>query len=180
MTQHFWLFETAIGTGGVTWGEAGITGVQLPEMDVGHVRARLRRRFPDAVETTPPSAIQAAIERIVALLSGKQSDDLAGIELDLTRVPEFARQVYAVARRIPPGETRTYGQVAAELGDPLLARDVGQALARNPCPIIVPCHRVLAAGGKLGGFSAAGGVQTKQRLLAIEGANVPWQLPLAP
>jgi methylated-DNA-[protein]-cysteine S-methyltransferase len=180
MTQHFWLFQTTIGTGGVTWGEAGITGVQLPETDVAHVRVRLRRRFPGVVETTPPPAIQAAIERIVALLSGERTDDLAGIELDLTRVPEFAREVYAVARRIRPGETRTYGQVATELGDPLLARDVGQALARNPFPIIVPCHRVLAAGGKLGGFSAAGGVQTKQRLLAIERANVAWQLPLAP
>jgi methylated-DNA-[protein]-cysteine S-methyltransferase len=180
MTHHFSLFQTAIGTGGVAWGDSGISGVQLPERDEGHVRARLRRRFAGAVESAPPPVIQAAIERIVGLLSGEHADDLAGIELDLTRVPEFAQQVYAVARRIPPGETRTYGQVATELGDPLLAREVGQALARNPCPIVVPCHRVLAAGGKLGGFSAAGGVQTKQRLLAIERANVAWQLPLAP
>jgi methylated-DNA-[protein]-cysteine S-methyltransferase len=179
-TTSYCVFDTAIGAGGVAWNTTGVTGVQLPEPDAARVRARLRRRFPDAVERAPTAPIQAAIERIARLLDGDTSDDLADIELDLTRAPEFAQQVYAVARRIAPGETRTYGQVATELGDPLLARDVGQALARNPCPIIVPCHRVLAAGGKLGGFSAAGGVQTKQRLLAIERARIAWQLPLAP
>ena len=97
----------------------------------------------------------------------------------MQRVPELAQRVYAVARTIRPGQTLTYGDIAKQLGDPLLARDVGQALARNPFPMIVPCHRVVAAGGKLGGFSAAGGVATKQRLLAIERAQVAWQLPLA-
>jgi len=178
MTTSYYVFSTAIGAGGVAWSTTGITGVQLPEPDEARVRARLRRRFPDAVEQAPTVPIKAAIERMARLLDGHTSDDLADIELDLARLPEFARQVYVVARRIPPGETRTYGQLATELGDPLLARDVGQALARNPCPIIVPCHRVLAADGKLGGFSAAGGVATKQRLLEIEQANAAWQMPL--
>jgi methylated-DNA-[protein]-cysteine S-methyltransferase len=111
------------------------------------------------------------------LLSGAEAD-LSGVRLDMQRVPPFEQRVYEVARTIPKGQTLTYGQIATRLGDPARARDVGQALARNPFPIVVPCHRVLAAGGKLGGFSAAGGVATKQRLLSIERANVSWQLPL--
>jgi methylated-DNA-[protein]-cysteine S-methyltransferase len=110
-------------------------------------------------------------------LSG-ESPDLSFVQIDLNNIPALDRRVYELARTIPPGETLTYGQIATRLGDPLLARDVGQALARNPFPIVVPCHRVVAAGGKLGGFSARGGVATKQRLLAIERANISWQLPL--
>jgi methylated-DNA-[protein]-cysteine S-methyltransferase len=93
-------------------------------------------------------------------------------------VEPFEQRVYEVARTIPAGQTLTYGQIATRLGDRLLARDVGQALGRNQFPIVVPCHRVLAASGKLGGFSAPGGVATKQRLLEIEQANVSWQLSL--
>jgi methylated-DNA-[protein]-cysteine S-methyltransferase len=93
-------------------------------------------------------------------------------------VPEFPRRVYEVARTIPPGGTLTYGEVAARLGDARLAREVGQALGRNPFAIIVPCHRVLAAGGMPGGFSASGGVATKMRLLSIEGARAASQLGL--
>jgi methylated-DNA-[protein]-cysteine S-methyltransferase len=180
MTSGFSLFETAIGTGGIAWGAAGITGVQLPEPDAARVRARLRRRFPHAAEGVPPPAVRAAVERILGVLRGGSGDDLSNIELDLERVLPFARQVYAVVRRIRPGETLTYGQVAGRVGQPRMAREVGQALARNPFPMIVPCHRVLAANGQLGGFSASGGVVTKQRLLEIERANVAWQLPLLP
>ena len=114
---------------------------------------------------------------MTALLHGEPTD-LSGVPLDMDRVPSFERQVYELARRIPPGETVSYGHIATQLGDVRLARDVGQALARNPFPIVVPCHRVIAAGGKLGGFSARGGVATKQRLLSIERAHVSWQLPL--
>jgi methylated-DNA-[protein]-cysteine S-methyltransferase len=178
MTSGFCLFETAIGTGGIAWGEAGITGVQLPEPDAERVRQRLRRRFSNANESVPPVAIQDVIEHIRALMRGGQPD-LSAVTLDMRRVPEFARRVYEAARTIPAGETLTYGEIAKRLGEePRMAKDVGQALARNPYPIIVPCHRVVAAGGKLGGFSAAGGVATKQRLLDIERANASWQLPL--
>ena len=114
--------------------------------------------------------MRRAIEDITALLSGDRRD-LSGIALDLDGVAEFPRRVYALARTIPPGQTLTYGEIASKLGDPLRAREVGQALARNPFPIVVPCHRVLAANGKSGGFSAPGGVSTKLRMLEIEGAR---------
>ena len=177
MSLLYCVFETPIGRGGIAWGDRGVVGIQLPESDPSRVRARFRRRFPDSRESTPPPDIEQAIERIRALLSGSPVD-LASVPLDMSAVGPFERRVYDVARTIPPGQTLTYGQIAARLGDPLLARDVGQALGRNPFPILVPCHRVLAAGGKLGGFTAPGGVATKQRLLAIEQAHVSWQLSL--
>jgi methylated-DNA-[protein]-cysteine S-methyltransferase len=177
MSASFAVFETPIGSAGISWNERGVSGIQMPEPDGASIRTRLQRRFPQARESLPPPHIQRAIDEITALLHG-ESPDLSDVSLDMERVPPFERQVYELARRIPPGETLTYGQIATRLGDPLLARDVGQALARNPFPIVVPCHRVVAAGGKLGGFSARGGVATKQRLLAIEQANVSWQLPL--
>jgi methylated-DNA-[protein]-cysteine S-methyltransferase len=179
MNRSLCIFDTAIGVGGIAWGDGGVIGVQLPEPHAARVRARLRRRFSGARESSPTPEIQAAIERISALLQGQLSD-LSSIQLDMNGVPAFDRRVYDVARTIAAGETLTYGQIATRLGEPRLAREVGQALAHNPFPIIVPCHRVLAAGGKLGGFSASGGVATKQRLLSIERANVAWQLPLVP
>jgi len=170
MNTSFTLFPTAIGHCGIAWGERGIVGVWLPETDERGTRARLLRRRPDALESAPPPGVRAAIEKIVALLSGERRD-LGDVELDLEAVPAFHRRVYAVARMIPPGRTLTYGEVASKLGEPRRAREVGQALARNPFPIVVPCHRVLAAHGRSGGFSAPGGVSTKLRLLEIEGAR---------
>jgi methylated-DNA-[protein]-cysteine S-methyltransferase len=164
----FTLFDTAIGPCGVAWGPRGIVGVQLPEADAPATRARLARRFPEAREAPPPAAVQAVVDGIAALAGGAAAD-LSEAPLDMAGVPAFHRRVYDVARRIPPGETLTYGAVAARLGEPGAARAVGQALGRNPFPIVVPCHRVTAAGGKLGGFSAHGGRATKLRLLAIEG-----------
>jgi methylated-DNA-[protein]-cysteine S-methyltransferase len=169
MTKQFALFATAIGPCAIAWGGRGIVGVQLPEACEADTRARMRRRLPDASEAPPPPAVERAINAIVALLSGA-ARDLSAIGLDMDGVPDFNLRVYAVARQIPPGATLTYGEIARRLGDPGLARAVGQALGRNPFPIIVPCHRVLAAGGKLGGFSANGGASTKRRMLAIEGA----------
>jgi methylated-DNA-[protein]-cysteine S-methyltransferase len=171
------VFDTPLGPGALAWGEAGVVGIQLPEPDEQHLRSRIRRRFGGASEAMPPEDIRKAIRQITNLLEG-QPCDLSNVTLDMSHVPELAQRVYWEARKIGPGQTVTYGQIATRLGDPLLAREVGQALARNPFPIVVPCHRVLAAGGKLGGFSAAGGVATKQKLLAIERANVSWQLPL--
>jgi len=169
MTTQFVLFDTAIGRCAIAWGGRGIVGVQLPEAREATTRARMKRRFPDASEAPPPPDIARAIAAIVALLRGEASD-LSVVGLDMDGVPEFHRRVYAVARRIPPGATLTYGEIARRLGDPGLARAVGQALGRNPFPIVVPCHRVLAAGGKLGGFSANGGIRTKRRMLTIERA----------
>ena len=172
------VFDSQLGSGGIAWGPAGITGVVLPHASDASVRASLRRRHPAAVEAAPTVEIERVIERVQAVLSGESRDDLADIALDETEVPPYDRQVYAIARSLKPGETISYGQIATRLGDVHRAREVGQAMAHNRFPIIVPCHRVLAANGKLGGFSAPGGVATKQRLLEIERAAVSWQLPL--
>jgi methylated-DNA-[protein]-cysteine S-methyltransferase len=169
--HHFAIFDSAIGRCGIVWSERGINAVQLPMGSEDKTRGRIRQRYGDIVESAPPADIQHAIDGMVELLAGKPND-LRDVELDLDGVPEFNRGVYDIARSIPPGKTMTYGDIAKKLGGVELSRDVGQALGRNPCPIVVPCHRVLAAGGKPGGFSANGGVVTKLKMLAIEGAAV--------
>lgn len=162
-------FETALGRCGVAWGARGIVGMQLPEATTAAMRARLARRFPGVPEAPAPPFVSLALTRIEALLHGAR-DALDDVPPDMDDIPEFERRVYDVARAIPPGSTLTYGEVAMRLGDPALARAVGQALGRNPCPIIVPCHRVVAANGGMGGFSATGGAETKRRMLLIERA----------
>jgi len=172
MTGHsFCIFDTAIGRCGIVWGGRGINAVQLPMSSEDKTRARIRQRYGDIAEAPAPAEVQSAIDGIVELLAGKPND-LSDVVLDLDGVPEFNRSVYDIARTIPPGKTMTYGDIAKRLGGVELSRDVGQALGHNPCPIVVPCHRVLAAGGKPGGFSANGGVVTKLKMLAIEGAVV--------
>ena len=175
--RGFFLFDTPIGTCGIAWGDRGVVGVQLPEGSEMASRARLRREFPDAHESPPPPDVQRALDAIVALLSG-EARDLSFVELDMRQVPPFHRRVFEVARTIPPGATLSYGEIAARLGEPGAARDVGSALGQNPFPIVVPCHRVISAGGKLGGFSAHGGIKTKLRLLSIEGVQAPGTVPL--
>jgi methylated-DNA-[protein]-cysteine S-methyltransferase len=172
MTPDFTLFATKIGLCGIAWNEAGIFCTQLPEADEASSRARLLKRVPGAREAAPPANVQAVIARIVALLDSGKGDDFTDVALDMDRLPDFNRAVYAIARKIPPGATITYGDIAKQLGGVQLSRDVGQAMGKNPFPIIVPCHRVLAAGAKPGGFSARGGTATKLKILAIEGAYV--------
>jgi methylated-DNA-[protein]-cysteine S-methyltransferase len=184
MTDYgFAVFDTAIGACGIVWSPRGVAGVQLSEANERATRARLLRRFAGAREVPPPPDVQRAIDDIAALLRGERRE-LSDIAIDADGLPEFNARVYAIARTIPAGGTLTYGEIAERLGDRRLAREVGQALGQNPIPLIVPCHRVLAAGGKTGGFSASGGVVTKMRLLSIEGAqpNGPTlfaQLPLS-
>ncbi|MBA3592826.1 MAG: methylated-DNA--[protein]-cysteine S-methyltransferase [Polaromonas sp.] len=170
-TRFFALFDTAVGCCGIAWGDAGICGVQLPEADAAQTRARMLRRFPRAAQARPDEALLAAIRHICAMLRG-EPHEVDGLDLDMRGVPAFHQRVYAVARAIAPGQTLTYGEVAARLGEPGAARAVGQALGRNPFAPVVPCHRVLAAGAKPGGFSASGGIRTKLRLLIIEGAKL--------
>lgn len=168
----FTVFDTAIGACALVWGDGGVVGAFLPERDEPALRARIARRFPDAVEAEPPDSVRDAVAGVAALLSGEKRD-LSGVALDMSAVPPFHQRVYEVARAIPPGETLTYGEIAARLGAPReAARAVGEAMGRNPFPIIMPCHRVLGAGGKPGGFSAPGGVETKLKMLQIEGARV--------
>ena len=162
----FAVFDSPIGACGIAWNAAGIAGLQLPAPTADRTRARLKQRWPGAVESVPPPGVQRAIARILALLDGQATD----IPLDLHDVPDFHRRVYQVARTIPPGQTMTYGEIARRLDAPHESREVGQALGSNPIAIIVPCHRVLGADGKMGGFSASGGVATKRRILEIEGA----------
>ena len=170
MNPSFALFPSAIGTLAVVWSRTGLGAIRLPEANEILLRRHIARRFPGAVEERPLPGIDLAIRDICRLLAG-ESVDLTRVTLDMAEVPEFDRTVLALARTILPGETRTYGDLARQLGDVALARRVGQALGRNPFPVVVPCHRVLAANGRTGGFSAPGGVATKMRILAIERAR---------
>lgn len=172
------LFETALGPCGVAWGPGGIVAVQLPERDAASTRARLLRGLPLCHGAgDPPPHVRSAITGIQALLAGEPRD-LREVPLDMSRISPFHQQVYAIARAIPPGRTRTYGELAQQLGGLGLARAVGQALGMNPFAPVVPCHRVLAAGDRPGGFSAEGGAATKLRMLQIEGACPGGTLPL--
>ena len=177
MSEGFALFDTAIGLCGVAWNAVGLTGVMLPLTEGGDPRPRMARRHPDAAEGEPPEPVAEAIAGMQALLRGEKRD-LREVQLDDGHVPPLAVQVYAISRAIPPGQTLTYGDIAKRLGDISLSRAVGQALGANPWPIVVPCHRILAAGGRKGGFSAPGGADTKLRMLEIEGALAPDTLPL--
>lgn len=167
----FALFPTALGDCALAWSEHGVLGVWFPEPSEAATRARIRRRWPDAAETSPPAAVAEAMAAIARLLeSGRE--DLTGVGLDMSGVEGFERQVLEEARRIPAGQTLTYGELAARAGSPGAAREVGHAMARNRFPIVVPCHRVLAANGGFGGFSAPGGLESKAHLLTIEKAAV--------
>lgn len=173
MTENgFTLFDTALGRCGIAWSGHGIVCVQLPEGSAAGTRERLAGAVPDARPAEPPAPVRRAVDAITRHLRGEPAD-LSSVELDMTGVPEFRRRVYEAARAIPAGTTLTYGEVAERLGRPGAARAVGQALGRNPFALLVPCHRVVSAGGRPGGFSAYGGVATKLGLLAIEraGAN---------
>lgn len=168
VAQGFAVFETALGHCGVGWNEQAVVGCQLPEDSAEQTRARLVRRFPSACEQAPPAHARAAIDGVTALLRGDRAD-LTDIPLAMDTVPRFHRLVYELVRTVPPGSTLTYGEVASRLGYPGAARAVGQAMGSNPFAPVVPCHRVLAAGGKPGGFSSTGGVATKRRMLELEG-----------
>jgi methylated-DNA-[protein]-cysteine S-methyltransferase len=165
-----------MGTCAVAWRGDALTAVVLPTSERSAVD-RIRRRHPEVLSAAPPHEVRRAITEMTAHLNGAPRD-LRAVVVDLTGVPEFERRVYALTRAIPPGVTRTYGDVATALGDPSLARAVGQALGHNPLPLVIPCHRVLAAGGLLGGFSAPGGTETKRRLLALERAPAVSQIGL--
>lgn len=185
MNRSFALFNTPIGTCAIAWSEQGILGLSLPDDDPEATRHFIWSRVPGAGESAPTPEVEVVIAEIGRLLAGEPVD-LLGARLDLTGVSDFHKRVYDEARRIPPGSTMTYGQIAQRLKAPGTARAIGQALGANPFPIIVPCHRVLGANGAVGGFSAPGGVETKLRILNIERRNAPLEaslfadLPLAP
>ncbi|CAN5220145.1 methylated-DNA--[protein]-cysteine S-methyltransferase [soil metagenome] len=170
MSTGYAVFDTTLGRCSLAWNDVGLIAVQFPGASEADDRRRLESRHPGIAETDPPPAIAQAITRIQALLAGG-ADDLTSVALDLSALSPFALGVYEVARATPPGKTITYGEIAKQLGQPNASREVGQSLGRNPWPIVVPCHRVLGADGKVGGFSAPGGVTTKMKLLEIERAH---------
>jgi O-6-methylguanine DNA methyltransferase len=167
----FALFDTVIGRCAVAWNDRGVVAVQLPEADDAAARKRLLVRYPDAVEAPPRGEAKRAVEAMRAHLAGGM-DAMESMVLDYAGVPLFHRRVYEALRRIGPGQTIGYGELAERVGSPGAARAVGQAVGKNPYPIVVPCHRVLAAGGRAGGFSAYGGLATKRAMLAIEGVTL--------
>jgi methylated-DNA-[protein]-cysteine S-methyltransferase len=180
------IFDTAIGRCGIAWGEAGIVGVQLSEAREIETRRRLFRLYPDARELAPPLYVETAIDGIAALLRGEAAD-LSEVTIDIDGIQAFNARVYAFTRTIPRGETRTYGEIAASLRASGALHSVAQAIARNPFVIIVPCHRVLEAGGYADRMSPNGGSISRRRLLSIEGAGSPGSktlfdalLPVAP
>lgn len=163
---------TPLGVFGVVWADRGIVGSWMHARTAHEAAARIRRTYPTAVPAAPPPAIEDAMDAVARLLAG-EAPDLGDVELDMAGLPAFDRRVYEVTRTIAPGTTLTYGGIAKALGEePMRARDVGEALGRNPFAPIVPCHRVVAANGRLGGYSAPGGTDTKRRLLEIEGAEI--------
>ena len=170
-------FETCLGTCALAWRPAGLAAVRLPGPRGATALDSLRRRFPELEAISPPEWVGEAIASLVAHLAGGRID-LTAVPLDYGGIAPFEASVYREARRIPAGQTVSYGELAARLGDPGLARAVGQALGRNPWPIVVPCHRITAAGGGTGGFSAPGGAETKLKLLELEGALAVEGLPL--
>jgi len=168
----FAVAETPLGAFGVAWSDIGITRTWMHAGSVALTREQIHRAYAGAIEAPPPPGVQNAIDATVALLGGEPRD-LGFVQLDMRGVPELDQRAYAVARTIGAGSTMTYGEVARELGeDPRLAREVGIAMARNRFAPVVPCHRVVAAGGKLGGYSAPGGAATKRRLLELEHAAI--------
>lgn len=171
-THSYFVFETAAGFCAIAWSEAGIARFHLPSSTAEATERSLHRRLADAEAATPPADVMAVVEAAKRYFAGEQVD-FANVPLDLGAQDEFFMKIYAAARRIGWGQTTTYGSLARELGaGPEAARDVGQAMARNPVPLIIPCHRVLAAGGKIGGFSAPGGSTAKQRMLEMEGRPI--------
>jgi methylated-DNA-[protein]-cysteine S-methyltransferase len=173
----FTLFDTPIGTCSLVWKGETIVGLRLPEASASATRTRIKRRWPEAEEQAPPPKMHAVIDRVLALLAG-ETIDLSDVPLDFGAAPDFHKRAYEVARTIPPGQTMTYGEIAKRLGEPHESREVGQAMGKNPVAIIMPCHRVLGADGKMGGFSATGGVAIKRRILEIEGAAAVGAGPL--
>ena len=170
--RGYTIFDTGIGRCGIAWSQSGIVGVQLPEAREIETRGRMLRQCPDAREQRPPPDVEMAIEGIVAVSRGKAAD-LSDITLDMTDIHAFHQRVYAFTRTIARGETLTYGEVAARLRFSGAVHSVAQAIGRNPFVIIVPCHRVLEAGGYADRMSANGGVISKRRLLSLEGAVSP-------
>jgi len=170
--HHYLIFDMEGGFCGIAWNNVGITRFQLPTKSAEAAERTLLHRLPGAERGAPTPEVVEAVAAVKRYFEGEETD-FFGFTLDLGEQDSFFEQIYAAARRVGWGRTTTYGIIAKELGaGPEAARDVGQAMARNPVALIIPCHRVLAAGGKVGGFSAPGGSAAKIRMLALEGVHL--------
>ncbi|MEK1891325.1 MAG: methylated-DNA--[protein]-cysteine S-methyltransferase [Phyllobacterium sp.] len=170
--HQYLIFETSAGFCGIAWNDVGITRFQLPARTPGATEHNLLRRVPDALPASPPAEIVEVVAAVKRYFTGEEID-FSGFTIDLGQQEPFFKEIYAAARRVGWGDTTTYGALAKQLGaGPEAARDVGVAMARNPVALIIPCHRVLAAGGKIGGFSAPGGSTAKMRMLELEGVHL--------
>ena len=170
--RHYHVFETAMGFCAIAWSESGVARFQLPTRTAEAAERLMRRRAFGAEPGAPPEYVAAVIEAAKRYFAGEEID-FSNVHLDLDGQDAFFTQIYTTLREVGWGRTTTYGALAKEVGAGReAARDVGQAMARNPAPLIIPCHRVLAAGGKIGGFSAPGGSKTKARMLELEGVQV--------
>jgi methylated-DNA-[protein]-cysteine S-methyltransferase len=177
MTSRYLLFETAAGFCGIAWNDAGIVRFQLPGRSADATRRLLLRRLPEAEPGEPTPDVARAVAAAKRYFEGEETD-FSGFALDLADQDAFFRRIYEATRKVGWGRTTTYGALAKELGaEPQAARDVGQAMAANPIPLFIPCHRVLAAGGKVGGFSAPGGSAAKLRMLELEGVRLEEKRP---
>lgn len=177
--MQYCLLDTPIGTVGLAWTEKGLTRLQLPERNAGQTERRLLRHAMNPTAAKPKGGVSSAVDALEQYLKGEPTE-FASVMLDLDTVGDFHRRIYAAARQIGWGKTTTYGALARLVGSPDAARAVGQAMGRNPVPIIIPCHRVLAARNGVGGFSAFGGANAKRRLLDLEGVHIGDNTPLLP
>jgi methylated-DNA-[protein]-cysteine S-methyltransferase len=180
-SSHHCVFDTAIGPCGVAWSARGLIAVQLPEADRAATEKRLAAKGHSAGPAPPPPWVATLIADIKRYLAGERVD-FSAVDVDLSGLDQFRRKLYGAMRSLDWGATTTYGALARAVGltEPEAARDVGEAMGRNPVPVVIPCHRVLAAGNKLGGFSARGGAATKAKLLALEGVHFDGGAPRLP
>ena len=178
---HHHVFDTAIGPCGVAWTARGLVGVRFAEASAAATEKRLAAKFQSGAAADPPPWVATLIADIRRYLAGEPVD-FSTVPVDLSSLDDFRRKLYEAMRALAWGKTTTYGALARDVGLEGWegARDVGEAMGRNPVPIVIPCHRVLAAGGKLGGFSAPGGAKTKAKLLALEGVRFDAGSPRLP
>ncbi len=173
MSTHYTIFETALGFAGIAWNDVGVIRFQLPAASADATTRNLSRRIPGAHATEPPPRIADTVAAVKRYYAGERIE-FSEVTLDLRAQDDFSREIYDAARRVGYGTTTTYGELAKTIGrtDWEAAREVGQAMAKNPVALIIPCHRVLAAGRKIGGFSAPGGAETKEKMLELEGVRL--------
>jgi len=179
MDAGYHVFDTAAGSCGLAWSPEGLTQVQLPEVTAAATDARLARRSGAPRCDAPPAWIAGIADRMGSYFEGVEND-FTDVALDQRGISAFNARVYTALRDFGWGQVTSYGALADAIGEPGAARAIGAAMGANPWPLIVPCHRVLAASGRIGGFSAHGGQDTKRHMLQLERIDADGAAPLLP